>query len=199
MANIWSDYSDAIIKELDPTIEEKYGIRLSDLLSNPRALTSTQNASITIGNIKEEVDNYIEERRKDAAKYESNFDDMIERADAITVKIAQRISTIAKQNNVPLVKPVAIDRDTTKEEQIFVDAGSDDVLALVEKLVAASMLVADFTTQYKNFKIGQWFFSGHKNYTLNVYMPASNIMMLDSSKEELDTLLDAASDFMSGA
>jgi hypothetical protein len=199
MAEIWSDYSDAIIKELDPTIEQKYGIKLSELLVNPRSLTSTQNAGITIGNIKEEVDKYIDEKRNEALKYEVNFEDMIEKADSITAKIAQRISVIAKQSNIPLVKPVAIDRDTTKEEQVFVDSGNDDILALVEKLVTASMLVADFTTQYKNFKIGQWLFSGHKNYTLNVYMPASNVMMLDSSKEELDTLLDAASEFLSGA
>jgi len=196
MAEIWSDYSGAIISDMDPMIKKKYGFALSDLLTNPKKFAGTEDIGIKIGNIKEEVDSYIDAQKQDALKKETNFSDMLERADSITGKIAQRISVIAKQNNVPSIKPVAIDRNTDNEEHIYVDSSDDSVMALVEKLAASSMVIADFTTDYNDHKLGEWYFSGHKNYTLTVYMPTSNIMLLDTSKEELDALLGAASDFI---
>lgn len=196
MAEIWSDYSGAIISDMDPMIKKKYGFALSDLLTNPKKFAGTEDIGIKIGNIKEEVDSYIDAQKQEALKKETNFSNMLERADSITGKIAQRISVIAKQNNVPSIKPVAIDRNTDNEEHIYVDSSDDSVMALVEKLAASSMVIADFTTDYNDHKLGEWYFSGHKNYTLTVYMPTSNIMLLDTSKEELDALLGAASDFI---
>jgi len=196
MAEIWSDYSGAIISDMDPMIKKKYGFALSDLLTNPKKFAGTEDIGIKIGNIKEEVDSYIDAQKQEALKKETNFSNMLERADSITGKIAQRISVIAKQNNVPSIKPVAIDRNTDNEEHIYVDSSDDSVMALVEKLAASSMVIADFTTDYNDRKLGEWYFSGHKNYTLTVYMPTSNIMLLDTSKEELDALLGAASDFI---
>ncbi|MCL4373406.1 MAG: hypothetical protein M1360_00380 [Candidatus Marsarchaeota archaeon] len=198
MAELWSDYTDALISDLDPDIKKKYGVALSELLSNPKDFADNENLSVTIGNIKEDVNSYIESQKQQALLREKNFNDMLERADSISQKISQRLSVTAKQNNVPLVKPVSIDRNSDNEEHIYVDSSDDSVIALAEKLAASSMMIADFTTEYNNFKIGEWYFSGHKNYTLSVYMPASNVMLLDTSKSELDTLLDAAAEFISG-
>ncbi|MGC8586573.1 MAG: hypothetical protein ACP5K5_03470 [Candidatus Micrarchaeia archaeon] len=197
MADIWSDYTGAIIADLDPQIKKKYGFALSEFLRNPKGF-SGENMSITVGNIKEEVDSYIEAQKQDALRREKNFSDIVERVDSITTKLAQRINVIAKQNSIPVISPVSIERNRDNEEHIYVDSSDDSVLALVEKLTAASMIVADFTTDYNDHKMGEWFFSGHKNYTLTVYVPASNVMMLDTSKEELDALLNAAIEFISG-
>ena len=59
-------------------------------------------------------------------------------------------------------------------------------------------MIADFTTQYDNSLIGNWFFSGPKNYTINVYLPDSDVISMQDSRAELLGLLDAASAMIAG-
>ncbi|MGC8652140.1 MAG: hypothetical protein ACP5UH_02735 [Candidatus Micrarchaeia archaeon] len=198
MAELWSDYTGAMISDIDPDIKKKYGMALSELLANPRGFAGEENLAIKIGNIKDDVDSYIESQKQQALLREKNFSDMLERADSITQKISQRVSVIAKQSSVPLIKPVSIDKGAASEERIYVDSSDDSVMGLVEKLAASSMIIADFTSEYNSYKLGEWYFSGHKNYTLSVYLPPSNVMLLDNSKQELDALLNAAIEFISG-
>ncbi|MGC8669945.1 MAG: hypothetical protein ACP5TL_02210 [Candidatus Micrarchaeia archaeon] len=198
MAEMWSDYTGAIIGNLDSSIKKKYGFSLSDLLSNPKALAGQENISVKISNIKSDVNSFIDSQKQDALRREKTFNDILERADSITNKIAQKISVVAKQNNIPIIKPIAVNRNTDNEDHIYIDSSDDNVLAMVEKLVSSSVIVADFTTEYNNLKIGDWHFNGQKNYSLTVYTPTSNVMLLDSSRDELNTLLDAAAEFISG-
>ena len=126
------------------------------------------------------------------------LDDNLTKADSVTKQLAQSISMQAKQNRVPFIVPVSIDRDDTKEEVISVDSAGSDVLALIEKIAASSTMIADFTTQYDNSLIGNWFFSGPKNYTINVYLPDSDVISMQDSRAELLGLLDAASAMIAG-
>ncbi|MDE1868797.1 MAG: hypothetical protein KGH60_02415 [Candidatus Micrarchaeota archaeon] len=198
MAELWSDYTDMLISGMDRQMNTKFKVSLRDLLTDPSRYASQQNIQITVGNIKEEVNRQIDARiaaMGDAAKA---LEDAAAKADSLTGQISQSINVQARQNRVPVIKPVAVDRDVTREERIYVDSANADVSSLIEKLVSTSTLVADTTTAYKNYRIGEWLFSGQKNYVMRVYLPRNGVVSLEASRGELTTLLDAAADFLKG-
>jgi hypothetical protein len=124
--------------------------------------------------------------------------DQTSKADSITKQLSQNITSQARQNNTPVIRPVTMERDATREERLYIDAFDNSVISLVQRLVASSMLVADLGAAYKEYKIGSWLFSGNKNYLLSVYMPDNTLLSLETSRAELDNLLAAASDFIKG-
>ncbi len=198
MADLWSDYSDGIIKNVDKQIGVKYKLTLRSLLMDPSKYVSQPNIQMTIENLKEEVGKYFDGRVNEMEVEKKAFEDAAMRSDALTGQLSQSISIQARQNNVPMIKPVAVERDTDEEEKIYIDSVDNSVIALVSKLVLSSLLIADFTTTYGNYKAGEWLFSGHKNYVLSVYMPSNGYLQLQSSRDEIIALLDTASGFIKG-
>src|SRR5271157_1007286 len=138
MADLWSDYSDGIIKNLDKLVSLKYKLTLRSLLTDPSKYASQPNIVMTIDNLKEEVNTYIEGRVKKMAPEKKAFEDAAARADSLTTQLSQSISSQAKQSKVPVIRPLAVERDTTKEERIYLDTVDAGVSALVEKLVSGS-------------------------------------------------------------
>ena len=198
MAELWSDYTDFVIDNIDKSIGKKYKMSLRDLLTDPESFSSDPNIQNTIKSMADDVNAYIDQALSKMSAQKQELDDNLTKADSVTKQLAQSISMQAKQNRVPFIVPVSIDRDDTKEEVISLDSAGSDVLALIEKLAASSTLIADFTTQYDNSLIGNWFFSGPKNYTINVYLPDSDIISMQDSRDELLGLLDAASALIAG-
>ena len=198
MADLWSDYTDFVIDNIDKSIGKKYKMSLRDLLTDPESFSSDPNIQNTIKSMADDVNAYMDQALSKMSAQKQELDDNLTRADSVTKQLAQSISMQAKQNRVPFIVPVSIDRDDTKEEVISVDSAGSDVLALIEKIAASSTLIADFTTQYDNSLIGNWFFSGPKNYTINVYLPDSDVISMQDSRDELLGLLDAASAMIAG-
>ena len=198
MADLWSDYTDFVIDNIDKSIGKKYKMSLRDLLTDPESFSSDPNIQNTIKSMADDVNVYMDQALSKMSAQKQELDDNLTRADSVTKQLAQSISMQAKQNRVPFIVPVSIDRDDTKEEVISVDSAGSDVLALIEKIAASSTMIADFTTQYDNSLIGNWFFSGPKNYTINVYLPDSDVISMQDSRDELLGLLDAASAMIAG-
>lgn len=198
MADLWSDYTDFVIDGMDNSIGKKYKMSIRDFLTDPESFGSDPNIQNTIKGMADDVNAYIDQALSKMTAQKQELDGNLTRADSVTKQLAQSISMQAKQNRIPMIVPVSVDRDDTKEEAISVDAAGSDILALIEKLAAASAFIADFTTQYDNSLIGNWFFSGQKNYTINVYLPDNDVISLESSRSELLALLDAASALISG-
>ena len=198
MADLWSDYTDFVIDNIDKSIGKKYKMSLRDLLTDPESFSPDPNIQNTIKSMADDVNAYMDQALSKMSAQKQELDDNLTKADSVTKQLAQSISMQAKQNRVPFIVPVSIDRDDTKEEVISVDSAGSDVLALIEKLAASSTLIADFTTQYDNSLIGNWFFSGPKNYTINVYLPDSDVISMQDSRAELLGLLDAASAMIAG-
>ncbi len=198
MADLWSDYTDFVIDNIDKGLGKKYKMSLRDLLTDPESFSSDPNIQNTIKSMADDVNAYIDQALSKMTAQKQELDDNLTKADSVTKQLAQSISMQAKQNRVPFIVPVSIERDDTKEEVISVDSAGSDVLALIEKLVANSTMIADFTTQYDNSLIGNWFFSGPKNYTINVYLPDSDVISMQDSRDELLGLLDAASSLIAG-
>lgn len=198
MAELWSDYTDMLINGIDKQVGSKYKFSLRALLTDPTKYAAQQNVQMAIDNMKEDVDNYIDGRVKALADEQRSLDDAASKADSITGQLGRSISLQAKQNNVPMIKPVTVDRDTAREETIYIDAVDNGVASLVQKLVSSSMLVADLSVSYKNYTVGSWLFSGSKNYVLSVYMPDSTLLALEASRSEINNLLTSASNFIKG-
>ena len=198
MADLWSDYTDFVIDNIDKSIGKKYKMSLRDLLTDPESFSPDPNIQNTIKSMADDVNAYMDQALSKMSAQKQELDDNLTKADSVTKQLAQSISMQAKQNRVPFIVPVSIDRDDTKEEVISVDSAGSDVLALIEKIAASSTMIADFTTQYDNSLIGNWFFSGPKNYTINVYLPDSDIISMQDSRDELLGLLDAASALIAG-
>jgi hypothetical protein len=198
MADLWSDYTDMLITGIDKQLGSKYKFSLRAMLTDPVKYATQPNVQITIENLKEDVDKYLDERSTALATEQKELEDQAAKADSITGQLSRSITMNAKQSNVPVIKPVTLDRDTAKEKAIYIDNIDSNVNTLVEKLVSASILIADLGTVYKNYKFGSWLFSGNKDYVLSVYVPDSSFLMLEASRIELDGLLLSASSFIKG-
>ncbi|HUY70223.1 MAG TPA: hypothetical protein VMV00_01485 [Candidatus Baltobacteraceae bacterium] len=198
MAELWTDFTDAIISSIDAEAKLDGKIVLRELLTDPAKFAKQPEIQNKIMNVKEAVDGYIDQRIKAMADVQKELDDSMAKADTLSSQLAQSISVKAMQSKVPLIKPVAVDRDITKEERIILNSIDTNVSALIDKLVASSTMVADFSTTYNNHKIGEWLFSGPKNYVISVYLERNQLLLMQGSRAEIDALLDAAANFIKG-
>ncbi len=198
MADLWSDYTDILITEIDKQIGSKYKFSLRSLLTDPTKYAAQQNVQITIENVKEDVDKYLDDKAGTMAEEQKALNDEAAKADSITGQLNRSMTMNAKQNNVPIIKPAAMDRDPTREKRIYINTIDGSVTALIEKLVASSMFIADFSTAYKEYSFGSWLFSGNHDYALSVFVPDNPILLLEASRAELDGLLLSASNFIKG-
>jgi hypothetical protein len=198
MADLWSDYTDMLIAGIDKQFSSKYKFSLRALLTDPTKYASQQNVQVTIDNMKEEADKYLDDRVTALGAEQKDFDDAAAKADSISGQLARSITMNAKQNNVPVITPVAVDRDMTREKRVYIDTIDSSVTMLIEKLAASSMLIANLSTTYKEYTFGSWLFSGNKDYVVSVFVPDSSLLMLEASRIELDGLLLSASSFIKG-
>jgi hypothetical protein len=198
MADLWTDYTDAIITGIDSSGKGDSKITLRDFLTDPGKYAGEPSIQNKIKNIREAADGYMDQRAMQVSKADQSLEDAIAKADTISAQIGQSVSVKAMQSKVPLIKPVAIDRDLAKEERIMVNSVDTSTNTLIDKLVSESTLVADFSTTYKNYRIGEWLFSGAKNYVLAVYLERNELLLIQGSKAEIDALIDAAANFIKG-
>jgi hypothetical protein len=196
MADLWSDYTDMLITQFDATSGKGLKISVRDFLTDPLRFASEPEIKTSIASMRKSLNDFIDSSIKNVADQKARFETTLQNCDAATTMIAQSIATRAKQNKVPVIKPVSIERGAT-EDIINVNEGGPEINALIDKLLANSYLVADFTREVNGKKVGSWLFSGQsKNYSLNIYMPYNEYKSLQDSKAEIGTLFDAASQLM---
>lgn len=191
MADTWSDSAGMLIDSVEPTVKQKYNISLRGLLTNPGRYAGTANLATTIDNIHEDIDNYVSETIDSMPEERKSFESDGLKCDSITKQLSQNISLQAKQNSVPLIRPDAMDRDEARDEVFYISSVDNSVLALVQKLVSASTVIADFSRMYRNYNIGEWLFSTNaKNYVIRVNLQPSAIVTIDAARDEVNDLLD---------
>lgn len=198
MAELWSDFTGAVIKDVDKSTGGKFGFSIEDFLSEVPKYAGSDNIEVTISNMREAVNSHIDELLQEIPEQAKALEDSISRAGAVTKQISQNLAMQARQHNVPIIKPVRFDRGTTSEEMITIGIIDDQVLKLVEKLASESTLIADFSYQFKATQLGSWLFSGGKNYLLNVHVPPSDAYNLELARAELKGLFDAAGEYIRG-
>lgn len=199
MANLWSDYTDNIISIMEDEIKNKYGISLRDIFSDPTSVLGTDNIDTKIANAEEDVNKYIADVDASLADQRKVLNDNASKCDSMTKQLNQNIVMHTRQNNVPLIKPDSIDRDENRDEVIYISNVENGIMNLIGKLIASSNLVADFTTNYNEYAIGNWFFSGTKNYSIRVNLADNPLLTLDATKEEIASLFDVVKNILKGS
>jgi len=198
MADLWSDYTDMMLSELEPTVKSKYNLSLKKLLTNPTQFADDETVSVKIDNIKEEVNKYFDDVVGQLEEERKALENNATKSDSITNQLNQRISLEAKQANIPVIKPYAVARDETRDETVYVNSVDSNTLALVDKLTSGSTFVADMTYKYKDYNIGTWFFSGRKNYVVSVALEPNPVLSVEGSRTELNMLIDNAKEILKG-
>lgn len=197
MADLWSDYTDVLIDVIDDQLKDRYGgITLRALLTTPSKFADKQNLSATVQEIHADVNKYIDDRFMTLEEQALDTDKNAAKCDSVTKQLGQSIVMEAKQNRVPLIMPAYMDRDTTRDEVIYISDVDASVSALVSRLIASSVFISYTFDTYKEYQIGTWFFSGDKNYVISAYLEPSEVINLTNSKAELDELLDAAAEYV---
>ncbi len=198
MAELISDYTQSLLKDMDKEAGDRFAIPISDAINNLDKYASRPDIGVTISNMKEYANKYIDNALGSIPKEARDMEDDLSRADSMTRQFAQNLSMQAKQHGVPIIKPYNVTRDTAREEIIELDSVDDQTMKLVERLVMKSDLVADFSYSFKDKTIGSWLFSGAKNYLVNVHLSQSDALNLELAREELNGIFDAAARFVSG-
>jgi len=198
MAELWSDYTDMMVGELEATVKSKYNLSLKKLLTNPMQFADDKTVSVKIDNIKEDVNKYLDDVVGQLEEERKALENNAVKSDSLTNQLNQRISLEAKQVNVPVIKPYAVARDETRDEIVYVNSVDSSTLALIDKLTNSSTFVADMTYKYKDYNIGVWFFSGQKNYVVSVALEPNPVLNVEGSRTELNMLIDNAKEILKG-
>lgn len=192
MAELWTDYTDSLIDRIDGKLKDKYKFSLRDFLSTPDKYSKNPNIEMTLSNMKEDIDKYIDDMITSMPQDSKALQTNITKCNSVTIAVAQTISNVTKQNKIPFIKPVTVDRDFARDETIYIDNADQSMMALINKLAEDSKFVCDFSTSYKDYTLGEWFFSGTKNYTVTIYLEPNEVLSLETSKEELDSIMEAS-------
>jgi spore coat protein CotF len=198
MAEILSNYTQSLVKDMDKEASTRFSLSISDMINNLDKYETRPNIKVTISNMKEYANKYIDNALNSISKEARNMDDDLSRIDSMTRQLTQNLSMQAKQHGIPIIKPFNVARDTSKEETIEIDSVNDQIIKLMERLAVKSDLIADFSYTFKDRMIGSWLFSGAKNYAVNIHVPQNEAMNLELAREELNGVLDAASSYLSG-
>ncbi len=198
---VWSSYTDVVISDIDSTLGNKYGkLNLRKLLADPSRYAAQANIVSDAQKMKKDIDGYFDGVLGGLSDQSKALDASLSKADSVTSQLMGNISMQAKQNKLPLIKPVVIDRDITRDETIYIDGADGGVLALISKLVENSTYVADSTGSYRNMKLGEWVFGGsNKTYVLRVYVPQNEVMLIEGARNEIDRLFGVAVDYLENA
>jgi hypothetical protein len=178
------------VKIIDKKIGAKYGVSLQAVLSDPSVLAKSGDARTIVENLRNEVNNYLDSVLTKMEDEQKKFNNDLENANMLYKKLNEQIRTKAANADVPFIKPISVDRDESKDENIVVAQYEVAVELLVDKLLSVSNYVADVSTDYNNYMIGTWLFSGQKNHVLSVNPPSSAILNIEASRDEISLALD---------
>lgn len=191
------DFSEATyryIKAIDNGIKGKYSTSLNSVLTNPDDYLGKEGMKQTVQDMKKDANDYFDAITKEHGADTADFEEGLKNATQIYNSIDSTISAKAKEANIPYISPVDVERNTDDEEIIIEEYGEAEE-GLVEKLVGRSDYIADISTAYKNYVIGRWIFAGSKRRALSVNPPTSPILEIESSRAEINNVLD----YVSGA
>ena len=200
MAELWSDYANGVISDIDADLGNKFGkLNLRKLLSDPTKFAAQPNVVSDAQKIKTATQDYFDDILDNLSDDKKRLDVDLAKADSVTSQLAGNISMQAKQNKLPIIKPALIERDLSRDVIIYIDSVDSGVTSLVEKLAANSMYVADNTVAYKGRKIGAWVFGGRKTHVLRVFLPQNQVVMLEGARDEINGLFDIAMNYLKSA
>ena len=192
------DFADDVIDMLEPEISEKYNISLKLLVTDPLSIENKDDAANKIADIKGDVENYLDKLSAQSAEKPDELIKTLGNINDISIKLENAIITNAHEKQIPILN-ATLSRARKKDEVINIENFDENVMLLVNKLLATSLFAINESYTYKEYKIGSWIFSSAKNYSLQVFLAAHELMIIDYAKTELENMLEQASSILSKA
>ncbi len=189
----WDEDTDGFISDLDDIVSKKYGMTLRSLLLNSAKYTGRLDAGATIDGAKEEVRTYFDSLLEGLKDEQAKLHSELEIANSQYISVDSAVTDKAAAARIPYIKPMYVSRQRESEEVVFIERYDESLEPFVGKLVAASNYVADVSAVYKTYRLGSWLFSGAKNHVLTINPPTSPILMIESSRDTVNDMLDALS------
>ncbi len=187
----WSDSTDMFIDRIDQQLGSKYGVSLRRLLTNPAVIGEEENKKDIIEGFKKDVSSFFEGLLTSLDSERKDFEAQLEKTTEEYNKISGLLKEKSAALKIPYVNPLLIERDETNDETIIISAYNDSIGELFDKILEKSNFIADLSTDYHEYKIGSWLFSGQKNYVLTINQPSSVVLSVENSRDEILALLDS--------
>ena len=187
----WSPEVDGMIDSIDDIIIPKLNISLRDILSSPEKYRNVEGISSTLASVKDSVDEFFNGLLGDLSDERNRLSSELEKTNLEYGKINNAIISKASSLGIPYVKPLFIDSDPNRREEITIESYDKGFEPLVSKFIENSYYVADLSAKYKEYNLGSWIFSGKKTYVLTLNQPTSVIFSIEDSRDTLVNLLGA--------
>ncbi len=188
----WGDEFDTFLSDMDDQIRKDYGMSLRDFFLNPDKFSSMVDIDDKIKKIRAYVDEYFSNMMESMHDEVDRFNNALKEEDAKCSKIDEAVSTKAALARIPYVRLNNITPTSTGVEEIGIDDYNNSIDALIAKLINVSTYVSDMSTEYKNYKLGHWMFSGQKNYVLSINMDSSPVIVVENLQSQMNAAFDTA-------
>lgn len=186
----WDEQTDSFVVELEPIIKQKYSVSIRQLLLSPDDFAKNKAVITAMPDIKKSVSSYFDDVLVGFKDDKAKLDKDLQTIDSQFKKIDDIITSKSSIAKVPYIKPIVVDYDQNRQEEIIIDQYNPNVDALVNKLLNVSIYVANMSTTYKGYNMGTWIFSGQREYILTLNPPISPVITIESSRDLLNTILD---------
>ncbi|MDE1861049.1 MAG: hypothetical protein KGH72_05045 [Candidatus Micrarchaeota archaeon] len=193
LAGPWDDQTELFVDDLDGAIQKKYSVSFRTLILRPDQLAGNKEVSGNLSNIKKEVNAYFDQVLDDFKEEKKKLEADLETMDANFKKIDEAIKTRSSIARVPYIKPLVVDYDPNRQEEVIIDQYNASVDSLIGKLISSSTFISNISTPYKGHSMGSWIFSGDREYIITLNPPVSAVITIENSRDLLNTLVDGAS------
>lgn len=194
LAAPWDDQTELFVDDIEGTVQKKFNLSFRKLLLSPDDFEGNKAVVGQIPNIKKEVNSYFDDLLGDLKDDQAQLEKDLDRIDQNSKKIEEVITSKASLARVPYIRPLTINYDPNRQEEVVIDQYNAGVDALVNKLLASSTYVANMSTAYKGHSIGSWVFSSQRQYILTVNPPVSAVITLENSRDVLNAMLDGVNE-----
>lgn len=196
MADLSNDFTDTVISILEPEIQEKYKLSLTALLTNPDSVIDKENITEKITNIKIDVNNYIDNLISQSSDKQLELDKTMDNLNNLSIQLEQLINLEANQKQLPILTAI-FEHNEKQDQTIYFEKFNENEQLLVKKFIDSSIFIINTSEIYNHYKIGSWIFSGNKIYRIKVHVPENELLIIESTKIEINDLLEQSLSFFS--
>ncbi len=191
-------FTEQMLRRLDNEVRKKFGISLSAIMEEPSTYMNQKGFAVKLSRITDYVDKETERMLKQAKGSSRAFHESAAKADELTRKIGSYISSHARQNNVPVLKPASVELPMLDKNRFYISELDDSTTQFIEKLVDSSTFVVDMTKSYDNLKLGRWLFGGERECIVGVHSPKNSMLLMRAGRAEILDRLKEAADSVKG-
>ena len=191
-------FTEQMLSRLDKDVKKRFGLSLSEVVADPSAYMNQKGFAVKLSKMTDYVDKETEKMIEQAKGSSRAFHESAAKADELTRKVGSYISSHARQNDVPVLKPARVELPAADKNRFYISEMDDSAVRFIERLVDSSAFVVDMTKSYDNLKLGSWLFGGERECIVGIHAPKNSMLLLRSGRAEILGMLKEAADSVKG-